>query len=88
LIYLEKVFRGQSKDFNEIRNLSLLAFPWEYRLSCDKLHYNTAETPHINLKVIWQAQNDLRRPVKPTLYVSVQAFINVAATPEINDLDH
>lgn len=48
---------------------------------------DATETPHIDCRVVGNAEHNLRRTVEPRLDVSVYFLVFEAATAEVDDLD-
>lgn len=65
----------------------LLIFTREQGISDGEFIEDASKGPHINCRVVGNAQNDLRRSVKPGLDVSVDLLVLEAAAAEVDYLD-
>lgn len=65
----------------------LLVLAWEEREPRIQFCQNAAKAPHVDCLRIRNPKNDFGRPVKPRLYVGVNALIEHAARPIVNYLD-
>ena len=60
--------------FHDCRHLVILVLSCKDRHADETLEHNAAERPHVDGRGVGNAQHDLRRPVEPTLNVSVESL--------------
>lgn len=60
---------------------------WEKWIPNIELVQDTSETPHVNRRVVRNAEHNFGRTVESRLDVSVYFLVLKAATAEVNDLD-
>jgi len=65
----------------------LLILSWEERIADIQLVEDTAETPHVNGCVVWDAQDNFWRSVEPRLNVGVDLLVLEAARTEVDNLN-
>jgi hypothetical protein len=54
----DKVLLGGPKDFHDARELFLLVFPWEDRITSKQLGEDTSQAPHIDRNAIAHTQDN------------------------------
>lgn len=64
-----------------------LVFSWKEWVSDIEFIENASETPHVDGRIVGDAQHDLRSSVEPALDVGVDLLCFEAATAEVDDFD-
>ena len=71
-------------DKRQLLHLTLAWENWDARI---QLNQDAAEAPHINACRVWDANYDLRRPVKAGLDVRVNPLVGEAGGSEVDYFD-
>lgn len=83
----DNVLRWQTEDFHDTSELLYLIFARKQRISRIQLGQDTAQAPHIDRRAIGKTKNHFWTPVKPRLYVRVDALMTITRGTEIDDFD-
>jgi hypothetical protein len=67
--------------------LLLLIFTWEEWSAFEEFCEDAPETPHVDSKGVFQAEDDLRSPVETTLYVGKDLLVIETTGAEIDEFD-
>lgn len=79
--------RRKSQNFNDVAHLFMLIISCKKRVPEMKFSDNTPKRPDINFPIVSHAENNLRRPVIPTLNVSVNGFVLKATWAKVDNSD-
>lgn len=81
------VLRRQTEDLHDTGELLYLVLARKQRISRVQFGQDTTQTPHIDRRAVGKTKNHFWTPVKPRLYIRVNALMTVTRGTEIDDFN-